>query len=80
MKYATGKAYFRRHSTYSIMVLRDKDSWDIYYADKGTDFRFAFGLPLATRLSRVFYVAERNIDLYMDILFDEGNEVYVSHN
>ena len=54
-----------------ILIVKEEDSWGVYYKIAGYSYEYAYGLPLETPHPEVCTLAVKNAEYYSEVLFSE---------
>lgn len=54
-----------------ILIVKEEDSWGVYYKIAGYSYEYAYGLTLETSYIEVCKLAVKNADYYSEVLFSE---------
>lgn len=52
-----------------ILIVKEEDSWGVYYKIAGYSYEYAYGLPLETPHIEVCKIAVKNAEYYSEVLF-----------
>lgn len=54
-----------------ILIVKEEDSWGVYYKIAGYSYEYAYGLTLETPHIEVCKIAVKNAEYYSEVLFSE---------
>lgn len=54
-----------------ILIVKEEDSWGVYYKIAGYSYEYAYGLALETPYTEVCKFAVKNAEYYSEVLFNE---------
>lgn len=53
-----------------ILIVKEEDSWGVYYKIAGYSYEYAYGLTLETPYIEVCKIAVKNAEYYSEVLFE----------